>query len=322
MRRFTGFQRGIVVVFLLGFLGVVGYQFLLSRSMRTDQATLRHLDEEVMQSPEMVSLTEKIERDRLLVKALQKDDVAAVARFFAEGVTSRDKVASQPLTMQAATHGAEKVMAFLIAQGADINAPGAQGMTPLMEAIKEKRPAVVEVLLNHGAEVNATDYKARTALMYAGHVWRQDYITTWTHNGKVFHSSNERQAPPDWKEEAARQALLPLLARGAKVNAVDSEGNTALSYAARYAQLPVVNILLDHGGDPTDALPYAAGSGNVTLLQRLLAKGAQVNKRWQRGETTLTYAKQAEKMHADSKSPNHPNYSRVVQLLLKAGAKE
>jgi ankyrin repeat protein len=55
----------------------------------------------------------------------------------------------------ASRDGQTDIVEQLLAKGADINTVAANGLTPLMFATLEHRPAVVELLLSHGANVNA-----------------------------------------------------------------------------------------------------------------------------------------------------------------------
>jgi uncharacterized protein len=85
-----------------------------------------------------------------------------------------------------------------------------------------------------------------------------------------------------------------LLARGAKIDAHDREGLTALMHAAFEGKAEVVNLLLAHGADAQlhaengwTALMCAARSGDKNITAKLLEKGASVDVRNDKGETAL-----------------------------------
>ena len=101
---------------------------------------------------------------------------------------------------------------------------------------------------------------------------------------------------------------------GADVNAVDEDGETALTQAVKTAPSGVA-VLLAHGANPNvitrsqrTPLDMAAGAGNVEIARLLLAHGAKVNLRPPRGHTALYWAQKHK----------HPE---LVALLEQAGAK-
>jgi len=55
----------------------------------------------------------------------------------------------------------------LIEKGADVNAPGRNGMSPLMEAANLGHTDMVKLLLFKGADVSMLDDKGRTAIDHA-----------------------------------------------------------------------------------------------------------------------------------------------------------
>lgn len=122
MNRFTHFQKGVVLILLLGFVGVLGYMRVLNQSMRSDLKKLQYLDETVLQTPEMLASRQKIEIGRRLLQFMHEDDVEQVKLLFRQGVTTKTLVGGQALSLQAICSGAEKVLAYLLAKGADPNA--------------------------------------------------------------------------------------------------------------------------------------------------------------------------------------------------------
>ena len=103
--------------------------------------------------------------------------------------------------------------------------------------------------------------------------------------------------------------------RGAPLDARNTGGATALYYAIVTGQHKVVALLLSRGADPNlrvfyaTPLMWAAHYGEAASVQSLLAGGANVNWRNNRGETALS-------------SASSNRYSEVVRILKRAGAKE
>jgi len=116
-----------------------------------------------------------------------------------------------------------------------------------------------------------------------------------------------------WAAEEGRLAILEfLLANGAKVDAKDNTGETALYYAAGCLNPAVTELLLANGAkadakdtDGTTPLHNAATGDNPAVVELLLANGAEVDARDTIGMTPL---------HCASDKP------AVAKLLLADGA--
>ena len=109
-------------------------------------------------------------------------------------------------------------------------------------------------------------------------------------------------------------AIKAALARGARVNASDANGQTALLRAIATDDLETVQQLVraharvDGMDSQLTPLSAAAQRGNVALLQVLLRAGADVNRSGADGLTPLTHAAQR-------------NHLSAVQVLVRAGAR-
>lgn len=110
--------------------------------------------------------------------------------------------------------------------------------------------------------------------------------------------------------ETSRQ----LVDAGANVKAENRYGVTALSQACVNGNGALVKLLLDHGADPNTtlrggetALMIAARTGRVAAVTALLDKGADPEAKEKQGQTALMWA--AAEGHAD-----------VIDALIKAGA--
>lgn len=171
--------------------------------------------------------------------------------------------------MYAARQGAAAAVRELAAEGADVNAAGPDGITPLMIAIINAHYDVASALLDAGADPNRADQSGMTAL-YAAVDMR---TPVWM------------QGRPDVAPTGSLTVvdlIKALLARGANVDARlrapllqrnhtagDSglgEGATPLMRAAKSGDVDVMTMLLDHGADPhatlrnrSTALMLAAG---------------------------------------------------------------
>ncbi len=157
----------------------------------------------------------------------------------------------------------------------DVNSGDEQGQRPLTNAIVLGLEAV-ELLLKHGAEVNAED------LLQAARGSSVDIL----------------------------KVLLLHKSEGVNLNAQDSEGRSALSYAVQTGGMEAVELLLELGADvQAEELLQAAGGSVEILKVLLLNKGEDLNVSAQngQGESALTMAAQSGSWEA-------------VELLLGLGA--
>jgi ankyrin repeat protein len=122
------------------------------------------------------------------------------------------------LLLGAVAAGDKAQVGTLIAQGADVNAKGYDGQTPLMIAARYKQKEVAELLIGHGADVNARDSNGMTPLHAA---------VTKSYNKDI---------------------VELLIAKGADINAKTNDGTTPLSMA--------IDVSMDNevNGDVIDLL--------------------------------------------------------------------
>jgi ankyrin repeat protein len=112
------------------------------------------------------------------------------------------------------------------------------------------------------------------------------------------------------------EKVRSLLNKGAKVNAKDKDGVTALMWASEKGQTEIVNILLSKGAEVNarennsgmTALMVAAAEGHTAIVEALLAKGADVNaKDYNLGATPLMGAAEY-------------GYLNIIRTLIAKGA--
>ena len=177
-----------------------------------------------------------------------------------------------------------KVVQYLLRHGADVNAPGKWGWTPLLFASDWGCIEVVRWLIEYGADVNAKD--------------------------EDDHQTSLHLAASRGHFEIART----LLKHNADINARSKLGETPLHLASEDGYVDIVRLLLNHNADTqardkhqVTALHVASYLGNMDVACLLLEHGAEVDAEDKRGRTSYQIAL-------------GNGRDEVVQLLLSHGA--
>ena len=161
----------------------------------------------------------------------------------------------------------------MLAQGAAPNSRNRLGKTALLIAVEKGNLRMATRLLEAGSDVNLASLERVTPLMaacYLGHA----------------------------------EAVKLLLDAGARTDAFDQMKKSAVVYAAAQGHLAALDALLEATGlaavnvnaayeHGLTALMWAAGQGHIATVRLLLARGAQIELRDDRGLTALDIAKSA-----------------------------
>ncbi len=173
----------------------------------------------------------------------------------------------------------------LLADGADVNAAQADGMTALHWMVYHDDFKAAEQLVKAGANVKAKNRYGVTALSLA----------CTNGNEKIVALLLDAGADPNAALPGGETALLTaartgksgpvkaLLDRGANVNAKERHGQTAIMWAAAEGHAEVVKLLIEAKAEFQEPLPsgftpllFACRAGHLETAKTLIAAGADV----------------------------------------------
>ena len=249
--------------------------------------------------------------------------------------------------MQAVNGGHAETMKLLLAAGADVKAVHRTGEQSLMMAARQRNyqtptaepdPEIVRLLLAHGADPNVKSQWGETALMLANTAAKVKLLVA-------------NRADLEAKDQQGRTALMKAASRGdvgvagaliesgADVNAVDSNGTSALLYSldkenmahgderatlftrrAEIARKLLSAKSLDVNAQNTDgqtALIRAVRLAHPELVKSLLARGADPNRIDVFGDTAVTLAYASGKAELEQLLPV-PTFKRQPANVLNA----
>ncbi|MDH4062821.1 MAG: ankyrin repeat domain-containing protein [Acidobacteriota bacterium] len=142
----------------------------------------------------------------------------------------------------------------LISDGADVNRPQGDGMTPLHWAARQGDAEVATALLGAGADVSAVTRIGRYTPLHIA------------------------------AQTGAADVMRLLVTRGADVDAATTTGAVPLHFAAASGSAAAVTVLLEHGANANAREPqwgqtplmFAAAAGRTDAVKALVAGGADV----------------------------------------------
>lgn len=251
------------------------------------------------------TVTQRDQYQRELTAACARGNEERVRRLLTEHepwTTEKDKAALRKALQKASARPHLDIIRLLLQYGAEINAGAIDEFPPLYRAAQAGQCAIVEELLKHGPDLEAREARTWQTPLFAASV-------------KGFHDI----------------ASL-LLAKGARVDALDRDGRTpllAMAINPSFKSMEAASFLADHGANleakdriGRTPLLWAATNRNYDLAQTLLQKGANVSAVNNRGRTALHLTVDGSNGGRSSDQTSVPKRPReeMLQLLLQHGA--
>ena len=177
--------------------------------------------------------------------ALETDDIPTVRLLIQHGVSLQQHASLLHST------NSDRMLRFLLENGAPVDGRNEDGATYLQVAIENEDEDIVQLLIERGANVNVTDESGATPLMQV---------------------------------ESLDLAKL-LIERGANVNAADKEGQTALHrVVSESGNFELAELLIAHRADVNardsdgySPLDYVVEAFDYDLAFLLVSRGARIN---------------------------------------------
>ena len=207
-------------------------------------------------------------------------------------------------------------MKLLLDRGAKINARTKNGYSALMmAALYSDSATALRFLLNRGAEIRQGSgeplYKAYPAAL-AAIAGNAEGVTLLHQAGDsvsdIYDYAGSQPGPPlnllsTFDDVEVARALLDC---GAKADVADSDGMTALTWAALANQTEMAKLLIEHGADVNHVDKHGmtpllyAGSidfGDSAMIKLLIDRGAKLDARSKDGLTALELARKYRHTH-------------------------
>lgn len=216
----------------------------------------------------------------------------------------------------ATEHSHIQALTCLLEAGCQVSPKTTHGlMTPLHQAIANRKHEIIELLLRHNASMEAMDRFGNAPIHAAARAGQHGVLAKLLEKGASIEAQDNNYLTPLMVAAAAKEGSEEctklLLQRGAAVKKRSRANDSALLFAALNGNLNAAAILLDAGAELNGqhewldtALHTAAGKGHELVCRMLLERGASVDPLNEVGNTPLAL------------TVDEPTNKSIVELLL------
>ncbi|XP_071124326.1 serine/threonine-protein phosphatase 6 regulatory ankyrin repeat subunit B-like [Mytilus edulis] len=186
----------------------------------------------------------------------------------------------------ASCNGNDKIVAYLVEQGADVNSQSNIGNTPLTLAASKNHLNIVQILIEHKADVNIRNEKGSTSLSLASSKGFDEIVACLIeHEANVNTQSNIGTTPLMLAASKGHFNIVKkLIVSKADVNIQNDKGSTCLSLASSKGFDNIVTYLIDQkasintaNSDGDSPLMLASKNGHISTVKKLLENGAKAD---------------------------------------------
>jgi len=175
------------------------------------------------------------------------------------GINPNSTIFGRSAIIEASENGDEEIVAQLLENGADMNAPDLEGNTAFMFACSNGHFKIAQMLLKHGVCVNARNKQGSTAFLLACTMGQTKIVKLLlAHHADSRVTNFKGQTPLMLASFYGRIQVVKMLIKKADIdiNAKDVHQDTALIFAAQRGQQDICQVLIEAGARTNDRNQY------------------------------------------------------------------
>jgi ankyrin repeat protein len=188
-----------------------------------------------------------------IIEAIKNNNNKVVEFLLSQGanIESTDNDGNTLLHL-AASNGSKELVEFLLSKGADIESVNNNGTNILLAAATNKSKDVIEYLLSQSTNIETTDNDGNTLLHLAASHGSKELVEFLLSKGADIESVNNNGTNIllAAATNKSKDVIEYLLSKGLSLDVADNEGNTPLYLAAIHGSQKVLDILVEKRDNP------------------------------------------------------------------------